>query len=133
MRRGSGLVLGLALSLLMPSACQNCPHGCPATEAGATLVVTTSPAKAVSGVQAILTGPVVGTMSCQPNFSAILCSWPNGVPFTPGTYSLQVSAPGYPTTTIQVEVGISSPGCGCTVGSISPSTISLGSADAATD
>ena len=92
------------------------------------------PALAVAGVQATLTGPVTGTMPCQATSSAILCGWPYGVVFTPGTYSLEVSAPGYETTTLQVEVTISPPFCGnCTVGSIQPSSVSLSAIDAAMD
>jgi len=108
---------------------QACPFGCPATSAGATIVVTTMPAMAVAGVQATLTGPENGTMSCMPNFDAILCQWPAGVPPTPGSYSLEVSAPGYATTTVAVEVTISPPTCGCTIATVQPSTVTLNPVD----
>ncbi len=68
-------------------------------------------------------------MSCEPSFSAIACSWPGGVAVLPGTYSLEISAPGYQTTTVQVDVTISPPVCGCTFASIQPSTVVLGPAD----
>lgn len=130
-------VLVLELSLLALSACsggQTCPSGCPAADANATVLVTTMPAIAVEGVQATLTGPVTGTMPCQPTLAAILCGWPYGVVFTPGTYSLQVAAPGYQTTTLQVEVTISPPFCGnCTVGSIQPSSVLLSATDGGDD
>jgi len=122
--------LGLALSLLSVSACgggggeQPCPWGCPATSATANVVVSTIPAVALSDVQATLMGPETGTMSCQPNFSATLCEWPP-VPVTPGNYTLQVSAPGYQPITVPVLVTITPPRCGCTEGSITPSTVSL--------
>jgi len=104
---------------------QACPFGCPATSATATVAVTTMPAMAVTGVQATLTGPVSGTMSCEPNFDAILCSWPGGVAVTPGTYSLEVSAPGYQTMTVLIDVTISPPTCGCTFAQLQPSTVML--------
>src|SRR6478752_6318231 len=59
-----------------------CPVSCPASSAGATVVVTTTPAMAVNGVQATLSGPENGTMSCAPNFDAVLCEWPAGIPVT---------------------------------------------------
>lgn len=104
---------------------QLCPASCPATAAGATIVVTTTPAMAVNAVQVTLSGPQTGAMSCAPNFDAVLCEWPAGVAVTPGTYALQVSAPGYQTTTVQVEVTVSPPSCGCTSGHIEPSTVML--------
>ena len=127
------LSLGLALSLLSVSACggsggQPCPGGCPATSATATVAVSTTPAMALSDVQATLTGPETGTMSCQPNLSASLCEWPP-VPVTPGTYTLQVSAPGYQPVIVPVQVTVSPPTCGCTFGSITPSTVSLSPVD----
>lgn len=130
----------LALAPLALTACgggvagQTCPFGCPAAYLTANVVVTTTPAMAVNGVQAVLTGPVTGTMVCQPNFSALLCQWPPTVVVMPGTYSLEVSAPGYHTTTIQVEVAIPPPGtCGCSADSIKPSTVSISPTDGGVD
>lgn len=128
----------LALSSLLVNACgssngQPCPFGCPATYVTASVALVTTPAMAVSGVQATFTGPVNGTMSCQPNGTATLCTWPGATPVMAGAYSLQVSAPGYQTTTTQVEVTIAPPTCGCTPASIEPSTVALSSADAGTD
>ena len=123
------LSLGLAL-FLSASACggggggQPCPGSCPATYLTASVIVSTTPGVALSDVQAMLTGPETETMSCQPNFSAILCDWPP-VPFTPGTYTLQVSAPGYQPISVPVLVTVSPTTCGCTFGSITPSTVSL--------
>jgi hypothetical protein len=89
---------------------------------------------AVNGVQAVLTGPATGTMACQPNFSAVLCEWPPGVDVVAGTYSLQVSAPGYQATTIQVKVATPPPGaCGCSADSITPSTVTIGPSDEGAD
>ncbi|HEY2902884.1 MAG TPA: PEGA domain-containing protein [Polyangia bacterium] len=51
-----------------------------------------------------------------------------------GTYSLQVSAPGYETVTIQVEVNTPPPGhCGCSLDSIEPSTVLIGRTDGGVD
>ena len=108
---------------------QRCPFGCPATSAGATVAVTTVPAMVVQGVQVTLAGPESGTMSCAPSLEAIVCQWPVGVPLTPGTYALEISAPGYQTTTVQVTVTISPPTCGCTIASIQPSTVVISPVD----
>ena len=131
------MLSALALAASALTACnakQDCPLGCPVASATANVVVTTSPAMPVNGVQAVLTGPVTGTMPCRPNFSALLCEWPQGVAVVAGTYSLQVSAPGYATTTIQVEVATPPPGsCGCASDSITPSTVAIGRTDGAVD
>lgn len=128
------LPMALALNLLTVSGCQTCPGGCPAASVGAYVVITTAPAMAVNGVQVNLAGPVTGTMSCQPNFSGVYCAWPSGVAVVAGTYSLQVTAPGYRPTLAQVEVATPPPGaCGCSADSITPSTVTLISADAGTD
>jgi hypothetical protein len=130
-------VAGLALLVVALGSCgigQTCPGGCPAAWVGATVVVTTTPAMAASGVQAVLTGPATGTMSCQPNFSAVLCSWPLGVDVVAGAYSVQVSAPGYETATIPVEVTVPPPGpCGCSADSIQPSTVTISHSDGGSD
>ena len=122
----------LGFSVVIASACREdtCPRGCPATALTASVAVTTMPAMAVNGVQATLTGPVTATMSCQPNFSAILCEWPLGVAIAAGTYSLEVSAPGYQTTTFQVEVIIPPPTCGCRLASIQPDIAVISPVDA---
>jgi hypothetical protein len=125
------------LSLLTLNACgagQRCPWGCPAAWIGATVVVTSTSAMPVSGVQATLIGPVTATMSCQPNSSAILCSWPAGLAVVAGSYSLRVSAPGYQTTAVRVEVATPAPdSCGCSADSIQPSTVALGPSDGGLD
>ena len=88
---------------------------------------------AVNGVQATLTGPVTGTMSCQPNGTVSLCRWPAAVTVTPGIYTLQVSAPGYEPMTTLVVVSISPVTCGCMEAEIEPLMVTLTSVDAGTD
>jgi hypothetical protein len=121
--------LRMILVLAPLTACggQPCPFSCPTPQVGASIAVVTMPAAVVNGVEAVLTGPVNGTMSCQPNppVSSVVCGWP-AVAVVSGTYSLQVSAPGYETTTVQVEVATSPPGrCGCSIDSIQPSIVSI--------
>jgi hypothetical protein len=127
----------LALAQLSLAACgsggksdsgQRCSYSCPVATATATIAVTTIPAAVVNGVEAILVGPVNGTMVCQPNppVSSVVCEWPSGLTVVPGTYALQVSAPGYETTTVQVEVTTPPPvPCGCSFDAIEPSTVSI--------
>jgi hypothetical protein len=138
MRRG--LVLALAPFAL--TACgadgggKTCPGSCPASVLSAAIGVTTTPAAVVNGVEAVLTGPVNGTMVCEPNppVFAVSCDWPRAVAVVPGTYSLQVSAPGYATATVQVEVTVPSPGlCGCVLDSITPSIVSISRTDGGVD
>ena len=128
----TALTMGACGSGSGEKACDPAPQ-CPVASATASIVVTAAPAMAVNGVQATLTGPATGTMSCQPNGSATLCLWPAGVAASAGTYTLQVSAPGYQTTTTQVEVTVGPPSCGCTFASVEPSTVALDSDDASTD
>jgi hypothetical protein len=127
-------VWALASLLLVLGSCggadQTCPWGCPAARATATVVVSATPAMKAKGVQAVLTGPVTGTMACEPSGSAVLCQWPPAVDVVAGTYSLQVSAPGAEMATVQVEVAAPAPGpCGCSTDSIQPSAVTLGPAD----
>jgi hypothetical protein len=105
---------------------QTCPGSCPVATATAAVGVTTTPAGVVNGVAAALTGPVNATMVCQPNPAVFVvrCAWPPAVSLVPGTYLLQVSAPGYETTTIQMEVTGPTRGlCGCSFDSIGPAPI----------
>jgi len=137
------VLLGLPLVAVACGTGQKCPAGCPATYLTATIAVTTTPAVVLNGVDAVLTGPVTATMVCQPNnpalgrpppnSSTLLCSWPAGVAVVAGIYSLQVAAPGYETTTVQVEVAIPPPECGCSLPSITPSTVSISPTDAGVD
>jgi hypothetical protein len=136
------LVAALCLSLMTVGACggsggygQPCPRSaCPATSVTTVVEVTNISPTAASGAQAALTGPVTDSMFCQSYGDTALCTWSGGIPVTAGTYTLQVSAPGYRTATVQVEVTVSPPVCGnCTAGSIQPSTVTLSPADAGTD
>ena len=132
----TAVLVVLGLSFLASGACggnQTCPHGCPASDDTADIVVTTMPAMAVNGVQATLAGPETGTMSCQPDGTVTLCRWPAGLAVTPGIYTIQGSAPGYQPVTTLVEVTISSLTCGCTAAYIEPSTVALSAADGGRD
>jgi hypothetical protein len=118
------------------SACgggQNCAGGCPATRDTADVLVSTGTAMAVNGVQATLTGPVTGAMSCQPDGTFTLCEWPAAVAATAGIYTLQVSAPGYQPITTLVAVVISPVTCGCTMANVEPATLALSPSDGGLD
>jgi hypothetical protein len=122
------LLLALTLVAVDWTGCCNNPPSCKVVKPS--VGVTTTPAMVVSGVEAVITGPVNGTMVCQPNppVFAVSCAWPSTVAVVPGTYSLQVSAPGYVTTTVQVVVAVDVPptvACGCPGDSIKPSTVSI--------
>ena len=84
-------------------------------------------------------------MDCQPNSSALSCRWPEAqkddggvwraVNVVAGTYSLQVSAPGYETEATKVEV-LYAPAenqCSCAGYVIDPGTVSLVPTDGGTD
>ena len=99
-------------------------------------VVITQARMMLNGLQAILTGPVNVTMACDSGHLGAGCWWPTTVEVVPGTYSLQVSAPGYVTTTVQVVVAVDAPptgACGCPGDTIKPSTVSLSPADGGVD
>jgi hypothetical protein len=132
-------LLGLLLMLVGGTACstKKCPFGCPAARLGAAVAIVTTPKAVVNGVEAVLAGPVNGSMNCQPNppVSSVVCDWPlDSDAVVAGMYSLQVSAPGYETTTIQVEVSTDPPdSCGCAWDSIAPSSVSIIPTDAGVD
>jgi len=133
----------LALAPLALTACgvehgggKTCFGSCPVATVGAALGVGTTPAMVVNGLEAVLTGPVNATMVCQPNppVSGVHCDWPPDVAVVPGTYSLQVTARGYETTTIQVKVTGPTPDlCGCLFDSIEPSTVLISRTDGGVD
>ena len=122
-------VLAVAASLapVALSACDS-PGGCvfPAVSTGASFELLPMPQMAIKGAQVTLTGPVTDTLLCVPYPYGGECSWSGATPLTAGTYTLQVSAPGYQAVTTQVELTISS-GCGRTWANVQPSIVSLGS------
>jgi hypothetical protein len=130
MRTLGGLVLGAWMSAL--AGCQNCEPEC-ASPSGQTFFVVTTPT-VVTGLQATLTGPVTVNMDCSPDAPQTYCTWPPySTAVTAGSYSLQVSAPGYQTTTVPATVTLGAGGCGCTAASFEPSTVTITAADAGTD
>jgi hypothetical protein len=79
----------------------------------------------MSGVQAVLTGPVTETLVCQLEDSNIYCTWPATDPVVTGDYSLQVTAPGYETQSVHVQVSVGPRDyCGCS-DQIAPASVSL--------
>jgi hypothetical protein len=128
------MALALGLGALTLGGCQTCGTvQCVGQAERIVFGVMTWPATVVNGVQATLTGPVTVTMSCAPQGSQTSCMWPYQLVVTAGTYALQVSAPGYQTTTVQAEVTLTPGTCGCTASSFEPSTVVLSSADAGAD
>jgi len=115
------------------SACARCID-CPATPYGAEVGVFTPPGTTVTDLQATMVGPVTETLVCQPVTAFLRCVWPPGVAVVPGSYSLKVSAAGYPTMTTQIEVAAEPRDmCGCLQDVFTPSSVMFGRADAGTD
>ena len=103
----------------------NPPPSCPATYVGIVLQVNAaSDGGAASGVGATLSGPAAVTMSCEPNGGQTLCRWPSG-PVTPGSYTLQVTAVGFRTSSVSAKVTVSPPECGCTAATMELSSVTL--------
>jgi hypothetical protein len=111
----------------------NCPESCPASKnyITASILIAFPSSMGLEGVQATLAGPVTDTMSCQPYGMASVCTWSDTAPITAGTYSLQVSAPGYRPTDFQVTVIV--PSCECVGASIQPANVSVSPSDAGLD
>jgi hypothetical protein len=127
------LLLGLPLAAVGWTGCCK-PPACPVSDSFEVLI--TPAGMMLNGVQAVMTGPVNVTMDCQDGHLGAGCWWPTTVQVVPGTYSLQVSAPGHVTTTIQVVVAVDVPptvACGCPGDTIKPSTVSLSPADGGVD
>jgi len=116
-----GLLVTIALTA---GSCVSCP-GCPATYVDIGLVVSGAGSGVVSGVAATVTGPQNGTMSCAPNGTATLCTWPSG-PVAPGSYTLTVTAPGFQSATVTAMVTVeNADSCGCASGALQPSHVTL--------
>ena len=124
-----GTVLAVA-AILYPVALSACdsPGECvfPAVSTGAGFELLPMPQMEIKGAQATLTGPVTDTLLCVSYPYGGECSWSGATPLAAGTYTLQVSAPGYQAVTTQVELTISS-ACGRTWANVQPYIISLGS------
>jgi len=139
--RASGLLWGMRTVLMLAailspiglSACDSigeCQF--PAVSTGAEVELLTSPMVRVNGAQAILTGPVTDTLLCVPYPWGGTCFWSGTTPITVGTYTFQVSAPGYQAVTTQLDLTIVS-GCGRTAANVKPSSISLTPTDGGVD
>jgi hypothetical protein len=117
--RRSG-VAATALCLMVLAGCHDCfDSSCPVSH-GVSVAVITTPPMPIDDVQVTLTGPATVTMVCRPENAFVLCLWPDGIAFTPGTYSLEVSAPGYRATTLETEVSVTYAACSCVAGSLQP-------------
>ena len=103
-----------------------CPHSCPATYIGVALVVSAATDGGVlSGVEATLFGATTETMSCEPNGTATICTWPSG-PVIAGTYSLLVTASGFQSENLSATVTVTpDPHCGCVGATLQPSMVTL--------
>ncbi len=118
----------IVLALVTQAACSSEDHACPRSCPAAwmlvqPLAVAGADGGAVAAVQANLTGPLAETMSCDSSGSAATCTWSPG-PVNPGTYALEVSAPGFETLHTSVIV-TTSRDCGCESSSLTPSSVTL--------
>ena len=101
-----------------------CRHSCLAT--AVELVVTDSTGGAINTVQATLSNsnPITEprTMSCEPGAGGTRCT----SPAPSGSYSLQVTAPGFQTATVPATVTLTSePTCGCAEAALDPASLTL--------
>jgi hypothetical protein len=110
MKRAVVLLGLLASACGMDGAERNCiPPPCPIPLA-ITVDVTSSAGGAVAGTVLRLTGRATGTAPCETGASTTTCR----VPGDPGTYDLELSAPGFETARRSVTVSGTTPDCGCT-------------------
>jgi len=121
------------------SACSRGPtcSYCPAFDSVVFSVISAADGGVVSGVQATMSGPTTATMSCSSNNDGAWCQWPDeaapdaSVPvLAAGSYTLQVTAPGFKTTTVTATVTYSpaapADDCpGCAGFGVQPSTVTL--------
>jgi len=74
------------------------------------LTVTSSAGGAVPGLMLTLSGAGSGSGQCMAGEAATTCI----VPGMPGTYGLQLTAPGFVDKTLSIVVTGNTPACGCT-------------------
>ncbi|MDE3053387.1 MAG: hypothetical protein KGJ70_05850 [Gemmatimonadota bacterium] len=86
------------------------------------LAVTAAAGGPVAGATIAISGPTIGGGPCNAGPAVTMCQAPGG----PGKYTLTVSAPGFQTATVTVDVGghVSS-GCGCTTADTQSATLVL--------
>jgi hypothetical protein len=130
--RIASVLLVLLFSLGFTACQQDCPGACPAAPPPHVVVMTES-STVTAGVQATLTGSETLNLQCEKASGTTTCSWPVASPVITGTYSLQVSAPGEQTTTIQVEVATHGQVCCGSYDAISPSAVTLSPSDGGSD
>jgi hypothetical protein len=102
-----------------------CPRSCPAAGLGLSVAVTTSTGPdTLSGVEVTVSGPTPATLSCEADTPVTYCFWPGGV--SPGTYTLDVSAPGHRAAEVTAVVTVTHDArCGCDSATLEPSKVTL--------
>jgi hypothetical protein len=114
MSASRGTLASLAGLLCLTGACRHptesdcVPHPCPLSFA-IRLTATSAAGGPVAGLTLTFSGAAVGSGQCGADQSATLCL----VPGYPGTYSLQLAAPGFEDKTLSVAVTGTTPACGC--------------------
>jgi len=102
-----GLVLGLLASACGTDSRDCIPPPC-AIPLAITLNVTAFAGGAVAGAVVRVSGGVNGTVSCEAGADATTCR----IPGAPGTYDLEIAAPGFETAHRSVTVSGTTPECG---------------------
>jgi hypothetical protein len=114
----------LAVAFLAQASCGDtapCPFGCPADHFF--LEVTGAPGGgSLTGVEATLSGPMSLAMTCSSGTEAS-CSFTGGV-FS-GSYTLQVTAPGFQAANVPATLTVATDKCGCQATTFQPSQVTL--------
>jgi len=129
MRTGKSFPIGalLILAVAVLASCGGtssswCPCPAPLFE----LTVTTASGEAANGVVASVSGPTTGAMDCSPTTgNATLCYLGTS---TSGTYSVQVTAPGFQAANVSAVVSVATAttgACICETVTTSPSNLSV--------
>lgn len=100
---------------------RDCPLSCPQASASILLSIAAADGKPVTGIAVNLSGPLAQTMSCSEGNATAYCNWTG--PVSPGTYTLEVTAPGYRTLRTSATVTLSHD-C-CDSATLAPSAVTL--------